>query len=191
MYHHATNIDNEASGVPVSEYQLTQHEFSDIQLGKHSGQDISQSRQCHTSLHGRVYYQMMECLGRPPRPETTLDGVTTVDAQTQDGTDQLQASSRMSEHNSVLQDVKVVSEERSEKEATLGKILRSLDVEIGSAGGHDDSDERQGPIDYQTQRTNVSLENTTSASSRSFSTVAGKCSIGVHLREVTLKEEPL
>ncbi|GJY12742.1 oxysterol-binding protein [Tanacetum coccineum] len=32
----AANIDTEASGVPVGEYQLTQHEFSDIQPGKYS-----------------------------------------------------------------------------------------------------------------------------------------------------------
>ncbi|PWA64430.1 Oxysterol-binding protein [Artemisia annua] len=32
----AANIDTEASGVPVGEYQLTQHEFSDIPPGKYS-----------------------------------------------------------------------------------------------------------------------------------------------------------
>ncbi|GKC01894.1 hypothetical protein Tco_0993504 [Tanacetum coccineum] len=118
---------------------------------------------------------------RPPTPETAPDTDTTVDAQTQDGTDQLQASSEMvpepitenisnnesvltvdesrqctgatvgqaqsvpmqSEHNSVLRDVEAASEESSESEATLGESLRSLDVEIGSADGHDDSADRQ------------------------------------------------
>jgi E3 ubiquitin-protein ligase HUWE1 len=139
---------------------------------------------------------------RPPTPEKAPDGDTIVDAQTQDGTDQLQASSGMvpeptaenisnnesvptvdesrrgmgasvgqpqsvpmqSEHNSVLRDVEAVSEESSESEATLGESLRSLDVEIGSADGHDDSAERQGPVDSRTRRTNASLGNTASAS---------------------------
>ena len=114
--------------------------------------------------------------------------------QTQDGTDQLQASSWMvpeptaenisnnesvptvdesrqgmgasvrqpqsvpmqSEHNSVFRDVEAVSEESSESEATLGESIRSLDVEIGSADGHDDSAERQGPVD--SARNQVFLE---------------------------------
>ncbi|GJZ55985.1 hypothetical protein Tco_0611178 [Tanacetum coccineum] len=135
---------------------------------------------------------------------TTLDGDTIVDAQTQDRTDQLQASSGMSEHNSILHNVEVLSEGSNENEATLGERLQNLDVEIGSANGHYDSDVRQGPVDYQTVKTNVSLGNTTSisgieaslhsvtkASSRSFNATAGKCSTDVHLREVTLKEELL
>ncbi|GJY44186.1 hypothetical protein Tco_0432399 [Tanacetum coccineum] len=37
MYHPASNIDNEASGVPVGEYQLAHHESQVIQPGKCSG----------------------------------------------------------------------------------------------------------------------------------------------------------
>nr|GFC33515.1 leucine--tRNA ligase, cytoplasmic [Tanacetum cinerariifolium] len=52
----------------------------------------------------------------------------------------------------------------SESEATLGGSLRSLDVEIGSADGLDDSADRQGSVDSRTRRTNVSLGNAASVS---------------------------
>ncbi|PWA55333.1 Armadillo-type fold [Artemisia annua] len=96
---------------------------------------------------------------RPPTPEKAPDGDTIVDAQTQDGTDQLQASSGMVPEPTaenignnesvptVDESRQAVSEESSESEATLGESLWSLDVEIGSADGHDDSAERQGPVD--------------------------------------------
>ena len=60
---------------------------------------------------------------------------------------QPQSVPMQSEHNSVLWDVEIVSEESSESEATLGESLRSLDVEIGSVDGHDDCAERQGHVD--------------------------------------------
>lgn len=69
---------------------------------------------------------------------------------------QTQSVPMQSEHNSVLRDVEAVREESSKSEATLGESLRSVDVEIGSADGHDDSAKRQGPVDSRT-RTNASL----------------------------------
>ncbi|KAK1293151.1 E3 ubiquitin-protein ligase UPL2 [Acorus calamus] len=44
-------------------------------------------------------------------------------------------------------DVEAVSQESGGSGATLGESLRSLEVEIGSADGHDDGGERQGPTD--------------------------------------------
>ncbi|KAI3491195.1 hypothetical protein L1887_44441 [Cichorium endivia] len=52
------------------------------------------------------------------------------------------------QNDGAVRDVEAVSQESSGSGATLGESLRSLDVEIGSADGHDD-----GP----TRRTNVSI----------------------------------
>ncbi|GFS44094.1 similar to LOW protein: E3 ubiquitin ligase-like protein [Actinidia rufa] len=71
------------------------------------------------------------------------------------------------EHNdAAVRDVEAVSQESSESGATLGESLRSLDVEIGSADGHDDGGERQGSADTRTRRANVSFGNSTAVSSR-------------------------
>lgn len=49
------------------------------------------------------------------------------------------------EHNdAVVRDVEAVSQESGGSGATLGESLRSLEVEIGSADGHDDGGDRQG-----------------------------------------------
>uniref|UniRef100_A0A2P2MUY2 HECT-type E3 ubiquitin transferase n=2 Tax=Rhizophora mucronata TaxID=61149 RepID=A0A2P2MUY2_RHIMU len=77
----------------------------------------------------------------------------------------------------VVRDVEAVSQESSGSGATLGESLRSLDVEIGSADGHDDGGERQGsadriPLDPQatrTRRMNASLGNSASVSGRDTS----------------------
>ncbi|KAI3942446.1 hypothetical protein MKW98_013098 [Papaver atlanticum] len=50
-------------------------------------------------------------------------------------------------NETVVRDVEAVSQESSESGATLGESLRSLEVEIGSADGHDDGGERQGSTD--------------------------------------------
>ncbi|XP_023746600.1 E3 ubiquitin-protein ligase UPL2 [Lactuca sativa] len=65
-------------------------------------------------------------------------------------------------NDSGVRDVEAVSQESSGSGATLGESLRSLDVEIGSADGHDD-----GP----TRRTNVSI-NARDASLHSVSEVS-------------------
>ncbi|CAH9121740.1 unnamed protein product [Cuscuta epithymum] len=64
------------------------------------------------------------------------------------------------EQNEVVRDVEAVSQESSESGATLGESLRSLDVEIGSADGHDDTGDRHGVPDARTRRANVSFGNT-------------------------------
>ncbi|CAO2834572.1 unnamed protein product [Amaranthus hypochondriacus] len=52
------------------------------------------------------------------------------------------------EHNdAAARDVEAVSQESGGSGATLGESLRSLDVEIGSADGHDDGGDRQGTAD--------------------------------------------
>ncbi|KAJ1421330.1 Ubiquitin-associated domain [Sesbania bispinosa] len=52
------------------------------------------------------------------------------------------------EHNDgAVRDVEAVSQESSGSGATFGESLRSLDVEIGSADGHDDGGERQVSVD--------------------------------------------
>ncbi|KAL3504968.1 hypothetical protein ACH5RR_034809 [Cinchona calisaya] len=65
----------------------------------------------------------------------------------------------------VVRDVEAVSQESSGSGATLGESLRSLDVEIGSADGHDDGGDRQSAGD-RTRRTNVSFVNATPLSVR-------------------------
>nr|XP_043635676.1 E3 ubiquitin-protein ligase UPL2-like [Erigeron canadensis] len=62
------------------------------------------------------------------------------------------------QNDGVSRDVEAVSQESSGSGATLGESLRSLDVEIGSADGHDDGGERQGQ-----RRTNVPLSTTSIA----------------------------
>ncbi|XP_010520834.1 PREDICTED: E3 ubiquitin-protein ligase UPL2-like [Tarenaya hassleriana] len=62
------------------------------------------------------------------------------------------------QNDSTVRDVEAVSQESGGSGATLGESLRSLDVEIGSADGHDDGGERheiQAPT--RSRRTNVSL----------------------------------
>ena len=46
-------------------------------------------------------------------------------------------------NDAAVRDVEAVSQESSGSGATFGESLRSLDVEIGSADGHDDGGERQ------------------------------------------------
>lgn len=70
------------------------------------------------------------------------------------------------EQNEVVRDVEAVSQESSESGATLGESLRSLDVEIGSADGHDDGGDRHGVADNRTRRANVSFGNTAPVSGR-------------------------
>ncbi|THG14077.1 hypothetical protein TEA_017327 [Camellia sinensis var. sinensis] len=74
------------------------------------------------------------------------------------------------EHNdAVVHDVEAVSQESNGSGATFGESLRSLDVEIGSADGHDDGGERQGSADTRTRRTNLSFANSTPVSGRDAS----------------------
>uniref|UniRef100_A0A803LK72 HECT-type E3 ubiquitin transferase n=1 Tax=Chenopodium quinoa TaxID=63459 RepID=A0A803LK72_CHEQI len=80
------------------------------------------------------------------------------------------------EHNdAAVRDVEAVSQESGGSGATLGESLRSLDVEIGSADGHDDGADRQGSADRmplgeslgtRTRRNTVSFGATTPAGGR-------------------------
>jgi len=69
------------------------------------------------------------------------------------------------QNDAAVRDVEAVSQESSGSGATFGESLRSLDVEIGSADGHDDGGERQVSADRiagesqaaRTRRANVSF----------------------------------
>ncbi|CAN4122413.1 unnamed protein product [Withania somnifera] len=109
-------------------------------------------------------------------PSTVLDesgdaNVTPIADVSSQGTDapsrQSQPVEMQFEQNDVaIRDVEAVSQESSGSGATLGESLRSLDVEIGSADGHDDGGDRQGSADARTRRTNVSFGNSTQVSVR-------------------------
>ncbi|KAL8490394.1 hypothetical protein ACS0TY_025562 [Phlomoides rotata] len=73
------------------------------------------------------------------------------------------------EHTDVLRDVEAVSQESSGSGATLGESLRSLDVEIGSADGHDDGGDRQGGADTRMRRVSPLFGNNTSLGGRDAS----------------------
>ncbi|XP_028777707.1 E3 ubiquitin-protein ligase UPL1 [Neltuma alba] len=75
-------------------------------------------------------------------------------------------------------DVEAVSQESSGSGATFGESLRSLDVEIGSADGHEDGGERQASVDRiqlgdshaaRTRRANVIVGHSSPASGRDAS----------------------
>ncbi|KDO81247.1 hypothetical protein CISIN_1g000014mg [Citrus sinensis] len=85
------------------------------------------------------------------------------------------AEMQFEQNDAVVRDVEAVSQESGGSGATLGESLRSLDVEIGSADGHDDGGERQGSADRmpsgdqqgtRIRRTNVSFGHSTPVSGR-------------------------
>lgn len=73
------------------------------------------------------------------------------------------------DHTDVLRDVEAVSQESSGSGATLGESLRSLDVEIGSADGHDEGGDRQGGGDTRMRRVSPLFGNNTSIGGRDAS----------------------
>uniref|UniRef100_A0A5B6ZFI1 HECT-type E3 ubiquitin transferase n=1 Tax=Davidia involucrata TaxID=16924 RepID=A0A5B6ZFI1_DAVIN len=73
------------------------------------------------------------------------------------------------QNDAAVRDVEAVSQESSGSGATLGESLLSLDVEIGSADGHDDGGERQGSADTRTRRTNVLFGNSAPVGGRDAS----------------------
>lgn len=73
------------------------------------------------------------------------------------------------QNDAAARDVEAVSQESGGSGATLGESLRSLDVEIGSADGHDDGGERQGSADIRIRRTNLMFGNSTPFSVRDAS----------------------
>jgi len=91
---------------------------------------------------------------------------------------QSQAVEMQFEHNDgAVRDVEAVSQESSGSGATFGESLRSLDVEIGSADGHDDGGERQVSADRiagdsqaaRTRRANTPLTQFSPAAGRDAS----------------------
>lgn len=94
-------------------------------------------------------------------------------------TQQSQPVEMQFEHNdAAVRDVEAVSQESGGSGATLGESLRSLDVEIGSADGHDDGGDRQGSADRMSlgdsqaarmRRSNVSFTNSAPLSGRDAS----------------------
>ncbi|XP_075511798.1 LOW QUALITY PROTEIN: E3 ubiquitin-protein ligase UPL2-like [Primulina tabacum] len=106
----------------------------------------------------------------PPPSSATLDtssNTTAIAIEATLGTETLNRPPEVQyDHTDVVRDVEAVSQESSESGATLGESLRSLDVEIGSADGHDDGGDRQGGSDSRTRRTNVSFGNNTSLGGR-------------------------
>lgn len=106
-----------------------------------------------------------------PKPETLAENTVnngstpgSTGNEPLQGADSLRTNSQSVEmqfepNDASLRDVEAVSQGSSGSGATLGESLRSLDVEIGSADGHDDGGERQGN-DLQatrTRRTNLSF----------------------------------
>lgn len=93
---------------------------------------------------------------RPAPSSATMDGSNPEDrlgtSPPLQGADvscsQSQSVEMQFEHNdAAVRDIEAVSQESGGSGATLGESLRSLDVEIGSADGHDDGGDRQGSAD--------------------------------------------
>ncbi|CAL8997564.1 unnamed protein product [Prunus brigantina] len=109
------------------------------------------------------------------RPTTVSESVQAMDMSSMHP----QSVEMQFEHNdAAVRDVEAVSQESGGSGATLGESLRSLDVEIGSADGHDDGAERQGSADRMPlgdsqaargRRTNVSFGNSATVSARDVS----------------------
>lgn len=95
-----------------------------------------------------------------PTANESLQGIDATSAHTQS------VEMQFENNDAAVRDVEAVSQESGGSGATLGESLRSLDVEIGSADGHDDGGERQGSSDTRVRRANVSFGNSTQANSR-------------------------
>ncbi|XP_065881477.1 E3 ubiquitin-protein ligase UPL2-like [Euphorbia lathyris] len=114
----------------------------------------------------------------PPSSSVALggSGITEMRPVTSDSQTQ-SAEMQFEQNDGTVRDVEAVSQESSGSGATLGESLRSLDVEIGSADGHDDGGERQGSADRmhldpqatRTRRVNVSFGNSAAVSGREAS----------------------
>ncbi|XP_047978963.1 E3 ubiquitin-protein ligase UPL2-like [Salvia hispanica] len=83
--------------------------------------------------------------------------------------EQSQSVEAQYDHTDVLRDVGAVSQESSGSGATLDESLRSLDVEIGSADGHDDGGDRQIGGDARVRRAAPLFNNNASIGGRDAS----------------------
>uniref|UniRef100_A0A1D1YWP9 HECT-type E3 ubiquitin transferase n=1 Tax=Anthurium amnicola TaxID=1678845 RepID=A0A1D1YWP9_9ARAE len=96
-----------------------------------------------------------------PSESSAMDSFATVDVGLGDGgslheVDASNASDQVIEmqyerNEAAVRDVEAVSQGSSGSGATVGESLRSLEVEIGSADGHDDGGERQGDLQPTTR----------------------------------------
>ncbi|KAJ8747983.1 hypothetical protein K2173_013121 [Erythroxylum novogranatense] len=111
-------------------------------------------------------------------PSAAIDGSGNADRRPATSDPQSHSVEMQFEHNdSTVRDVEAISQESSGSGATLGESLRSLDVEIGSADGHDDGGERQGSADripmeqqvIRARRSNASFGNSSSINARDAS----------------------
>lgn len=114
----------------------------------------------------------------PPPSSATLDSTRSSDSvpatnEPNHGTElsgrQPQSVEAQYDHADVLRDVEAVSQESSGSGATLGESLRSLDVEIGSADGHDDGGDRHGGGDARVRRAGPLFTNNASIGGRDAS----------------------
>lgn len=94
-------------------------------------------------------------------------------------------------NDAVVRDVEVVSQGSSGSGATLGESLRSLEVEIGSADGHDDGGERHlGDLQpTRMRRVTVSLGNATQVAHRDTS-LQSVCEVSPHPNQVVDQSGP-
>ncbi|CAK7347286.1 unnamed protein product [Dovyalis caffra] len=147
---------------------------------KHNGENI-QLQEPEAGTHPLIQVENNanhEGSTAPPTTSVGVDGSGNVEIRPAARDSHTQSVEMQLEQNdAAVRDVEAVSQASSESGATLGESLRSLDVEIGSADGHDDGGERQGsadrmPLDPQStriRRTNVSFGNSTPATGRDAS----------------------
>ncbi|KAH7567631.1 hypothetical protein JRO89_XS07G0108400 [Xanthoceras sorbifolium] len=129
-----------------------------------------------------------ESISAPPASSAAIESTGNVDVRpaasdSLQGTDVSSTQSQSVEmqfeqNDAIVRDVEAVSQESGGSGATLGESLRSLDVEIGSADGHDEGGERQGSADRmhlsdaqaaRMRRANVSFGNSTPVGGRDAS----------------------
>ncbi|KAF9687431.1 hypothetical protein SADUNF_Sadunf02G0092800 [Salix dunnii] len=145
---------------------------------KHNGENV-QLQEPEADTHPDVENNANhEGSNAPTTTSVSIDGPGNVEIRLEASESHTQSVEMQLEQNdAAARDVEAVSQESSESGATLGESLRSLDVEIGSADGHDDGGERQGsadrmPLDPQStriRRTSMSFGNSTLATGRDAS----------------------
>ncbi|KAL2893072.1 E3 ubiquitin-protein ligase UPL2 [Bienertia sinuspersici] len=80
-------------------------------------------------------------------PENRLEPASSLQGTDASCTHSQSVEMQFENNDATVRDVEAVSQESGGSGATLGESLRSLDVEIGSADGHDDGGDRHGSAD--------------------------------------------
>nr|POF11976.1 e3 ubiquitin-protein ligase upl1 [Quercus suber] len=172
---------------PTPEQPSQQNTTAEEPQSKGEGDQLQESEagaRPETALESNVNN---EC-GNASRPTAVIDSSGNANerptaSESLQGTDvssaQSQSVEMQFEHNdAAVRDVEAVSQASSGSGATIGESLRSLDVEIGSADGHDDGGERQNSADRmplgdaqaaRARRTVVSFGNSTAVGGRDAS----------------------